>query len=235
MNGRRVTLTLLTVAVLVLTGTAPAHAAYAPTPRAGTWIPNGHVFAVAVHGDRVYIGGAFTSVRNPATGTSVPRGRLAAFDATTGDLVREFDATANDLVRSLAVSADGSRVYAGGDFLRVNGTSRTRLAALDRTGDLVPGWNASATNTVRDLVVQGDALFAVGRFSRMNGVRRNGLARLDASSGQLATSWTAHLLEGRAFALALSPDGTRLVVGGGFEGIDDVRHSFLASVTVAEG
>lgn len=235
MIGRRTATTLLsTIALVLFLGVGSAIAAYSSVPRTGTWVPNAPVYAIAVHGDRVYIGGAFTSVRNPATGATVARGRLAAFDATTGALVESFNPSADRTVRALAVSEDGSMVYAGGEFLQVNGSASTRVAAVDRNGDLVPGWNASATSPVRDLVVQGGSLYVGGQFSRMSGLVRTGLARLSASSGAVS-SWTSNAREGRVLALGLSPDGTRLLVGGSFNVIDGVRQSFLASVLVANG
>lgn len=235
MTRGRVTAAVVAAVLLVLTGTLVAHAAYSSTPRTGTWVPNGRVNAIAVHGDRVYIGGSFTAVSDPVTGVRVGRNRLAAFDAQTGALVTEFDPSADNRVHALAVSTDGSMVYAGGDFTSVNGSPHARLAAVDASGDLVPGWGGSASGSVRDLVLQGDALYAAGKFLTPSGAGRAGIARVSASSGDVDSSWRVRAGEGRVWALALSPDRSRLVAGGSFKVIDGVRQSFLASVSVADG
>jgi hypothetical protein len=108
----------------------------------------GRARALALHGDRLYVGGDFTSVGG------VPRPKLAALDATTGALLpwtpppmgggRYMGQTgvptpdaASGHVYSLAVPADGSRVYAGGNFIDFAGQGG--LLALDAaTGQALP-------------------------------------------------------------------------------------------------
>jgi dipeptidyl aminopeptidase/acylaminoacyl peptidase len=75
-----------------------------------SWTPrvNDAVRAIAASGNRVYVGGRFTTVNGQA------RTRLAMVDGTTGSLDPSWAPAANDLVRTLGVSADGTRLYAGG-------------------------------------------------------------------------------------------------------------------------
>ena len=213
--------------------TSSAHA-LGEVPRPG-WVPNAAVFTVAAAGDRVYLGGQFTSLRNSLTGEVVPRSRLAALDATTGELVRDWAPAANADVRALAVSDEGSSVFAGGAFTTINGAPAERVVALGRDGAPVPGFAVSANNTVRALVAQGDALYIGGLFGRVNGKSRVGLARVDAGSGALNTTWVANVGQGRVWALGLSADGQNLVSGGSFHLLGGASRSFLGAVGLASG
>jgi hypothetical protein len=69
---------------------------------------DGPVRALALRGDRVYLGGAFTKVN-----TITPRANLAAVDAASGDLL-PFDAGVDGVVDTLHVAGD--TVFAGGPF-----------------------------------------------------------------------------------------------------------------------
>lgn len=211
----------------------PAAAAYDTRPLF-SWVPNGRVYAMAEASGVVYLGGTFTSLRNPATGERVDRERLAAISASTGELIASWDPGANDTVRALAVSADGT-IYAGGDFTTAAGVSATRAAAITPVGAAVSGWDASANNTVRSIVVTNEAVFVAGNFSRIDGVRRIGVARLDPSDGDLATGWDARARRGRVRALALSPNGTDLIVGGSFKSLSGVTRMFAGTVALDSG
>lgn len=233
---RRVLLTMAAVlALVVTTGAGPASAAYSESPRDSWQVLNGRVYAIAMQGDRVYIGGTFTALRNPRTGQRVQRTRIAAFERSTGDLVTGFSPAASGDVRALAVSGDGSRVFLGGTFLSVNGASRTRLAAVDRDGALVAGWTPSANAGIRDLVVSGDGLFVAGVFSNVDGALRRGFARVSVSSGAVDAGWTANTSDGRGNAVALSADGSLLYLGGTFGAVNGQPRSYLASVRTADG
>ena len=232
-NARR---PLVTAAVLVfllsLGFAAPAQAAYSATPKS-TWSANGTVFAVAVRGDVVFLGGKFTELRDPATRATIPAGGLAALDRTTGDPL--WTASANGEVQTLAVSADGTKVFAGGAFTAVNGTHAKHLVALrPGTGVPVAGWQGAASGSVQDLVVSGTALYVAGPFGTMNGVKRHGLARLNSGSGSLQP-WSSSTNGGRPRAIALAGAGNALIVGGNFTSLGGKSRKYLGSVSTATG
>ena len=87
---------------------------------------NGVVWATAIAGGRIYVGGSFTSTRpsGAAQGTGeTGQSYLAAFDAATGAPVAGFaPKLTNDwtngpaTVWSITPSADGTSIYVGGDF-----------------------------------------------------------------------------------------------------------------------
>jgi hypothetical protein len=85
------------------------------------------VYQLEVKGSRLYVGGAFTNIRNTS------RNRIAAVSTATGAVDATFNPNANNAVRGLAVSPDGSRVYAGGQFTTIGGGTRSYLAALSST------------------------------------------------------------------------------------------------------
>ena len=108
------------------------------------WAPsaNGQVRAMALspNGQRLYVGGDFTTINGVATG------HLAAFDTATGALVTSFAARTDATVRALA--ATDATVYAGGAFSTADGVARSRLAAFAAGSGAVLGWNPGADVTV---------------------------------------------------------------------------------------
>ncbi len=94
------------------------------------WNPgtNGIVKAVAVSedGSTVFLGGLFTTVGGQ------PRANLAAVDAITGEVLADWTADTGGSgpdVNSLAVH--GNRLYVGGKYGAIDGTTRKRLVAID--------------------------------------------------------------------------------------------------------
>ena len=83
------------------------------------------VRALVVEGDRVWAGGSFTSVGSEA------RPYLAAIDAATGAVDLGFSPDPDGTVRALALSPDGSTLYAGGFYSHIGGAQRDGAAALD--------------------------------------------------------------------------------------------------------
>src|SRR5262245_10549856 len=73
----------------------PAH--FYETPVAA-WRADGIGWATLVVGNTVYVGGDFPTVRSNDGTTVVTRANLAAFDATTGDLISTFTANTNGIV-----------------------------------------------------------------------------------------------------------------------------------------
>ncbi len=226
---------LVVAALAVLAGgitSAATAASYSTTPSA-TWVPNGPVYAIAEANGVVYIGGTFTALRGPAGRPTVSRTRLAALDATTGAPL-PWHPTADGAVRALAVGPDGT-VYAGGDFLNVNGAPATRIEAITPSGASLPGFTAAANHTVRKISASAAGVYAAGNFGRFNGRSRNGVVKMNPATGATDASWNAAVGGGKVRSLALSPDGTSLLVGGSFTSLSGQPHSFLGAVSLATG
>jgi hypothetical protein len=176
------------------------------------WNPNvnGEVRALAVAGQRVYLGGSFSRVGG------LTRRRIAAVDTGSG-LPTSWSPEVSAKVNALAT--DGSTVWLGGSFTRVGGSSRLRLAAVSATTAAVTGFRADVDGEaegsgpyVNALALHGSALYVAGAFSRIGGVDRTVSARVDPASGAVA-GW-APATRYTATAIAVAPDGTRVYVGG---------------------
>lgn len=193
----------------------------------------GTVRAVAVSPDlsTVYAGGQFTTVG------SATYNRLAGFSASNGAVVSAFNPNVNNTVNAVAVSPDGSKVYLGGLFTTVAGTSRSRLAAVNASnGSIVTSFNPSPNSTVNALTLSSDGskLYVGGMFSLIGGVGYSRLAAVNTASGTPITTFNP----GAGFtvnALALSSDGSTLYAGGAFTTIGTTTYNRLAAVNTASG
>lgn len=231
-RGRR-TRRAIAVAAMVGAGLValtqrPADATPSPTYFSSTpiasWRADGVGWTTLVVGQTLYVGGAFGSVTSPDGATVAPRTNLAAFDLATGALVSTFRADTNGDVRALAT--DGHRLFVGGAFTKVNGTSRLRLAALDpTTGAVDPTWRVDANSNVYAIGVGGDQLFAAGSFTTLAGVPRSRAGAVSLTTGVLRP-W-APTLDNTAVSLAASPDGARVYLGGDFKAVNGTSRPWL--------
>lgn len=166
---------------------------------------NGPVNAVATSADgsRVFIGGVFTEVNG------VPRQNLAALDAVTGALIEDWQAdTTGDTPAVLSLAVSGERVYVGGRFNGIDGTSRSKIAAINtNTGDVVP-LNTWLNGAVLEVKVSpdGGTVWVGGEFTRIRGVERLYTGGIDAATG-LPTAFAPTGRGGRIITVAVSPDG----------------------------
>lgn len=149
---------------------------------------NNVVNALLSDGD-IYVGGNFTSLGDASGMYSI--GYLGRVAATTGAVETGWLPRPSAQVRALAASADGSAIFAGGDFTVLAGRSSAgHLASVDAvTGAL--RWAASpyyGINKTRppaySLAVDGNSLL-VGA-----GGAGGTCASLNAASG--AVNWTLH-------------------------------------------
>jgi hypothetical protein len=201
-----------TIAAMLVAGQAPAVAAPPDGPPVRGGGVDGQVFATLVVGGTVYVGGRFTHAV-AQDGSSVGRTNLAAFDLGSGALLTTWRADANGMVRSLASS--GNYLYVGGRYSRIGGVAQGRLARVSlATGAVDTGFRPRPDGQVRAVQARGGAVFAGGTAVSSDSSRPY-LAKFGATSGARAAGFSA-TVNGPVNALALSPDGTRLAVGGGF-------------------
>jgi hypothetical protein len=203
-----------------------------------SWQTNAQVRALAYANGVVYLGGDFTSVRPPgsAAGTNeVARSYIAAFSASTGQLLTSFDHSLNDSVQALAVSPDGSRLYAAGAFTSIDGQSRPSLAAFDTaTGTLSNTWTPRL-DRISDrmaLGTSGNRVYVGGNFLQVNGQNQPRLAAVTADTGSLLP-WTPTLDE-RVYAIAVTGDGSKVFIGGSFRTVNGAAHHAIASLSASD-
>jgi hypothetical protein len=136
-------------------------------------------------------------------------------------------------IHSMALAPDGNSLFLGGNFFYINGVPRNALARVSTVdGSLIdwrvkwatiPGESTSnpyqGPNVVWAILPTATAVF-IGYGRTPNGFERYTMST-SASSGECAAGgcatqqWTRGT-PGNAESLALSPDGTRLFVGGHF-------------------
>ncbi|RFA29407.1 hypothetical protein CAI21_10125 [Alkalilimnicola ehrlichii] len=189
-------------------------AAFYPDGELAAWNPglDYEVYALAVAGDALYVGGDLEFVAGGR------REHLAAFSRE--GVLTAWNPGANGVVNALAIGNEA--IYAGGGFTQAGGCvqpdCRQHLAAFTPDGSL-NYWNPGANNFVHDLIVVDNIIYAGGAFDRAgstdycreNGCRE-GLAAFD-SAGALQT-WNPGV--GGAVHTLVAHDET-LYVGGSFQ------------------
>lgn len=231
---------LAAVAAPARAGQPPGPSPVVPTPPStvrATALPtaqvDGIVWSQAVAGGTVFAGGEFASARPAGVAVGgrgqVGRRNLLAYDLATGVLDPNFRPAVNGAVQTVVASADGRTVWIGGAFTRVEGQPRYRLAGFDvRTGELLPDFHPTFDTVVDTLVQYGNTLYVGGAFSRVDGRPRAKLAALNATTGALlgwrpSADYIVH-------ALAVSADGTSVVVAGGFATLNGVSARGLGAL-----
>ena len=196
-------------------------------PLAGFPPVDGCVYAAASDGaGGWYIGGAFTAVGGLA------RTNLA--HVLSDMTLAPWDPQPNNTVAAIAVSA--GVVYFGGFFTQVAGQNHQLVAAVDAVTGAPTAFDANATrvgfDSVRAIVVRNGVVYVGGQFSSMGGQNRVSLAALDATTGDAAGSWDAHLSGGipdvTVLSMAASP--TTLYLCGNFSSAGGQGRSYIAAL-----
>jgi PQQ-like domain len=155
-----------------------------------------------------YIGGGFINVNG------VLRKRLAHIDAN-GMLDRDWKPEANgNGVSVTSLARAGSRLYVGGDFVKLQHKPRLGLGALDiRTGRL-EAWRARirAEYSYDALIATGGRLIAGGTACCSEA--GSSVVGLDASDGGPDTSWRPHVGKTTLYGhgVYMLPSGDRAVL-----------------------
>lgn len=199
-------------------------------PRVRRGVGQGRVYALERVGQRVFVGGDFDTIEDPAPQS---RGNLAAIDLVSG-LVLGFPAQVDQPVRAL--KAFGGFLYAGGEFNQANpgAFTRSRAAAFDlASGSVAPSWNPIVTlgagsPVVTALEASAGAVYLGGTFGQVGGQPRTNLAAVDPAPGPGAPI-VGFIPDpnGDVLALALTTSG-QLHVGGRFGTISGAGRSYLA-------
>lgn len=223
---------LLLVPLTPAVAVGPVHQSVV-SPSPSTLTPNiddGRVLSMVKVGNRIVVGGTFTSVTNRTGGASYARKSIFSFDPATGQVDPAFAPSINGTVAAL-LPGTGSQVYAGGTFTTVNGATHRNLTLLNTTnGALVPGFKAAAMNgAVNDMGMVGGKLYVGGTFNTVNNVPHSGLTTLSPTSGLLDAYMSIdvavnHNWNGTGARAGvgvskfdITPDGTRLVAIGNFK------------------
>lgn len=152
--------------------------------------------AVSPDGQTIYFGGLFE------TANGVARRNVAAVDLQ-GNLKAWTPMWLNvGRVRDLKLSADGSRIYIGGEYgVRVYGTQDMaeapdrgfQAAILDGNGNDSGVWALELSADDQTLYLGSNA--GPGHFESVNGWPRSGLAAVDANTGATIASFAPQVLD----------------------------------------
>jgi Domain of unknown function (DUF5122) beta-propeller len=173
--------------------------------------------AISADQEWLYLAGNFDTVNGE------PAKNFAAVDVATGAVVDEdFLPKVNQTVRTMLVG--NGRIYIGGQFKKVNGVTRSHLAAFAPNGTLDTTWTPSASHTdsnhsaavhALEFSTDGLTIFVGGAFNRMNGVSRASVARVSPTTGALDLWQIPQSQVGTNVAWDLLPTPTRLYAGFG--------------------
>ncbi len=165
----------------------------------------GAIYAMKTVGSDLYIGGAFTQAPG-----SVAANRIAKYNGTTWSAL---GAGVDNTVR--AIAADGSTLYAGGDFTTAGGNAANYVAKWNGTtwSALGSGLNGS----VNAIAIMGSNVFVAGGFNTAGGNTAIGIA------GYNGTAWSGigTGMSGGVGGLtvnALGVTASNLFTGGAFSG-----------------
>ncbi|QGQ21103.1 PKD domain-containing protein [Cellulomonas sp. JZ18] len=253
-RGSRAVAVLAAAALVAVAG--PAHADSAPADPERPGLPttvtadalptvqiDGVVWSQVVVGNTVYVAGEFTTARpaGAAPGTStVPRANLLAYDIRTGVLDPTFAPVLDGQALGVTASPDGRRVYVTGDFNKVDGQWRVRIAAFDTaTKQLVAGFRPTLASRGAAVMATNDTVYVGGNFTSVAPVTgatlqpRRHVAAFDAATGAVRPFSVD--LSAPVTAIARQPNGERIVLGGRFQTVNGVSAIGLASVDPTTG
>jgi hypothetical protein len=205
-----------------------AHVSATSVDEAWTAGTDDEVFALALAGTTLYVGGDFDSLGG------VARSHLGAVDVATG-AATAWDPQVDDHVETLL--AHGTCVYAGGRFKTVGGQAHDYVAAIDTASGAVLPWDPGVDADLLALAVKDSTLFLGGYFANVGGELRRYLAAVDVTSGALR-SWNANvnrtpdfIYDGGPRVAALLVQDSLLYVAGSFKTIGGQYREGLAAVS----
>jgi len=172
---------------------------------------NGSVYAIAISGTDVFVGGSFTDAGGVSGANNIAR-----WDGTQWHTVGAPYAIGGwgDYVSAIAIS--GTDVFVGGSFTDAGGVSGANSIARWNGST----WNAvgptpSITGTVSTIAISGTDVFVGGSFTDAGGVSgANNIARWDGANNTWNLVGGAGAINGFVNTIALS--GTDVYVGGFF-------------------
>ncbi|WP_247042133.1 PKD domain-containing protein [Arthrobacter rhizosphaerae] len=205
---------------------------------------NGVVWQQVVVGDIVYVAGNFTTARPPgaAPGTNTtPRNHTLAFRLSTGALITDWAPRLNAQAITITASPDGTRIYVGGAFTTVDGATAYRVAAINAVGQpnqgkMITSFRPVVNTRVNAIVATASVVYLGGWFSGLNSSGRSKAGAVNASDGS-TTAWNPLTAGGDVLAMRMSPDGSRMVLGGNFTSMNGSSNPGygLASVDTGTG
>ncbi|MSO37599.1 MAG: hypothetical protein EXQ69_05020 [Acidimicrobiia bacterium] len=162
------------------------------TPR----VENGEIADIEVVGDRVYLSGSFTSIRN-SNGAPVAQPYLAAYDLDSGQMDMGFRPALNGSVAAVEASPNGAALYIAGNFSSVNGSTKRKFARIDPiSGATVTTFTAHLDARGTSLAVSDKWVYVGGLIAKVNSSSRGRLAAVSPTTGAVDTNFDLPVTEG---------------------------------------
>lgn len=187
------------------------------------------VEALAVIGDRLYIGGYFGQINGTV------RNHVGAVDATTGALDTTWNPSASNWVFALTPSTDGSLLYVGGTSgmtITTGSGSAQGVAALDPATGALNAWRAD-TGEVRGISVSDAVVYLAGSFSSVGGLGRQNTAAV-STTGNVLDPWPMNPSTALTLDVAVTGTDTGAVVSdpGGINCGESCEYAYTPGSTV---
>jgi hypothetical protein len=189
-------------------------------------VSGGGVYALAVVGNEVFVGGVFTS----AGGVSA--NRVARFNTQTNTWSALGTGSSNGVnsdVNALAVV--GNEVVVGGSFTSAGGVSANYVARFNtqtNTWSALTGSSNGVNDEVRALAVVGNEVVVGGAFTSAGGVSANNVARFNTLTNTWSSLGTGSSNGVNSDVNALAVVGNEVVVGGSFTSAGGVSANRVA-------
>ncbi|NVO02865.1 MAG: hypothetical protein HXX09_09225 [Bacteroidetes bacterium] len=172
---------------------------------------NGPVYAIAVNGSDVFVGGTFTMAGTITT----------SFISKWDTLQKKWfslSSGVNDGSNVKAIAVDGQYVYIGGAFSKIGGVTATNIARWDTVSKTFSTLGTGVNGPVSSIAVNGGIIYVGGSFVTAGGITVNNVAKYDTTT----TNWTSlgGGINGSVSSLAFRGNG--LYVGGYFITAGDV-------------
>ena len=180
--------------------------------------PDDAVYDITLASSSVFIGGEFTHLASSTA--PVERNHIAALDPGTSTPSSWYpNGGANGAVNKIIFSENEPYAYIGGSFTTIGGKTRRNLAQIDVNEATVTDWYNNTSGPVNSITLLGDVneyLFIGGEFNSVCVQDRNYLAAIDINTNDILDFASSAPLDGIVKALAISPDYSKLFIGGAF-------------------
>jgi len=177
------------------------------------------LWAAAVVGQKVYVGGLLTAAGNTKANF------IAGYDGTNWFALNNGVSGGVNTTYIFALASDGPNVYAGGWFTNADNSGARYIARWDGNS-WWPLAGGNPNSIVEAIKISGTNIFVGGAFTTNGGVQVNGIARWDGSNWE---AFGSGVTGGFApYVAAIEYDGTNLYVGGTFTQAGEVNATNVA-------